>query len=132
MPEVNWLAVAVAAVAAFVLGGVWYSPALCGRVWMRETGLTEAELAKRSPALVFGLSFGLALVAAAVFAMFLGPKVGPAFGTAAGAAAGLAWVGTSFGINYLFERRSLSLWLVNAGYHTLQFTLTGLVLGLWP
>lgn len=132
MPEVNWLAVAAAAIAAFLLGGIWYSPVLCGRVWMRETGLTEPELAERSPALVFGVSFVLALVAAAVLAMFLGPEVTPAFGAGAGAAAGIAWVGTSFGINYLFERRSLALWLVNAGYHALQFTLTGLVLGLWP
>jgi hypothetical protein len=132
VPEVSWLAVTVAAVVAFVLGGIWYSPALCGRIWMRETGLTEPELAKRSPALVFGVSFVLSLVAAAVFAMFLGPDVTPGFGASAGAAAGIAWVGTSFGINYLFERRSFSLWLVNTGYHALQFTSTGLVLGLWP
>jgi hypothetical protein len=45
--------------------------------------------------------------------------------------AGIAWVSTSFGINYLFERKSLTLFLVNAGYHTLQFTTMGLVLGLW-
>ena len=40
-------------------------------------------------------------------------------------------VASSFGINYLFERRSLRLFLINGGYHTLQFTLYGLVLGLW-
>ena len=38
----------------------------------------------------------------------------------------------SFGINYLFERKSLKLFLINAGYHTLQFTLIGLILALWP
>mgnify|MGYP001792400874 CR=1 FL=1 len=44
---------------------------------------------------------------------------------------GVCWVATSFGINYLFARRSLKLWLIDAGYHTLQFALYGLVLGLW-
>jgi hypothetical protein len=40
-------------------------------------------------------------------------------------------VATSFGINYLFERRNPRLFLINGGYHTVQFTVFGLVLGLW-
>jgi hypothetical protein len=31
---------------------------------------------------------------------------------------------------YLFERKSLKLFAINGGYHTLQFALYGLVLGL--
>lgn len=128
----NYAAVLVAAVLAFVIGGAWYSPALFGKTWQRESGLSDAQLQAGNPPKIFGLSFVLALVAAFVFATFLGPK--PALGLAlpAGAMAGIAWVSTSFGINYLFERKSLTLFLVNAGYHTLQFTTMGLVLGLWP
>ena len=48
----------------------------------------------------------------------------------AGFSAGLCWVGAAYGINYLFERRPLGLWAINAGYHTLQFTLFGLIVGL--
>jgi hypothetical protein len=73
----------------------------------------------------------LALVAAAVFAMFLGPRPAPGFALAAGFAAGAGWVATSFGINYLFEHRSLLLFAINGGYHTAQFTLIGLILGVW-
>ena len=62
--------------------------------------------------------------------MFLGPQFGLGPAIAAGASAGLCWVAASFAINYLFERRPLSLWLINGGYHTLQFTLFGLILGL--
>ena len=51
--------------------------------------------------------------------------------TAYGFCAGLCWVAASFGINYLFERKSFGLFLVNGGYHTVQFTLFGLILGLW-
>lgn len=127
----NYLAVLAAAVLAFVIGGAWYSPALFGKTWQRETGLSDAQLQARNPALIFGLSFVLALVAALVFAMFLGPKPALSLALPAGAMAGIAWVSTSFGINYLFERKSLTLFLVNAGYHTVQFTTMGLVLGLW-
>ena len=48
-----------------------------------------------------------------------------------GLCAGLCWVAASYGISYLFEMRPLSLWLINGGYHTLQFTLIGLILGAW-
>jgi AraC-like DNA-binding protein len=52
-------------------------------------------------------------------------------GLGAGFSAGLCWVTASFGISYLFERRSLKLFLINGGYHTLQFTIIGLLLALW-
>jgi hypothetical protein len=73
----------------------------------------------------------LSLVAAGVFALFLGPQPDVGFATSAGFAAGLCWVAASLGINYLFERKSMGLFLVNGGYHTVQFTVIGLVLGLW-
>jgi hypothetical protein len=78
---------------------------------------------------IFGLTFVLSFIAAAVFAMFLGPKFGLGPATAAGFSAGLCWVAASYGITYLFEHRPLKLWLVNGGYHTLQFTLFGAIIG---
>ena len=42
---VNWIAVIVATVAAFILGAVWYSKALFGNQWMQEVGLTEETIA---------------------------------------------------------------------------------------
>ena len=131
MPEINWLAAIVAAVLSFVLGGLWYSPALFGKAWQRETGLTDEQLKGGNPAKIFGGSLVLAIAAACMFAMFLGPNPALGFATGAGVAAGLFWVASSFGINYLFERKSLALFLINGGYHTVQFTMFGVVLGLW-
>lgn len=128
--EIDYLAVVVAAVSAFVLGALWYSPALFGRRWMAHCGLSEERLAAGSPAAIFGGAFLLSLLAASVFAMFLGPDPDIGFATGAGIAAGLCWVAASLGINYLFERKPLGLFAINGGYHTLQFTLYGLVLGL--
>lgn len=131
MPEVNYLAVIAAAVATFALGGLWYSPALFGKAWQREAGVTEEKMKSANMALIFGLTFVLSLIAAWVFALFLGPRPPMALGLGAGFSAGLCWVAASLGINYLFERKSLKLWLINGGYHTLQFTIIGLILALW-
>ena len=129
MPDVNWIAVLLCAVSSLVLGGLWYSPPVFAKPWQRAAGLSDEQAASGNMAVILGSAFLLSLIAAAIFAMFLGRNfgLGPAFG--AGFSAGLCWVGASFGINYLFERRPLKLWLINAGFHTLQFTLFGLILG---
>ena len=129
MPEVNWLAVALSALSSLVLGGIWYSPALFAKAWQSAAGLSDEQLKSGNMALTFGLTFVLSFIAAAVFAMFLGTEMSVGAATAAGFSAGLCWVAAAFGINYLFERRPLKLWLINAGYHTLQFTLFGLIIG---
>lgn len=127
--EINWLGVTVAAVSAFVLGGLWYGP-LFGKAWQRGVGLSDEQLQQGNPAKIYGGAFVLSFIAALVFAMFLGPDQPLGFAVGVGFAAGAAWVAASFGISYLFEHRPLSLWAINGGYHTLQFTLYGLVLGL--
>lgn len=132
MPEINYLAVVAAAFASFLLGGLWYSPMLFSKVWQREAGVTDEQVKNSSMGKIFGLTFVLCLLASWMFAMFLGPRPSLTLGLGAGFAAGLFWVASSFGINYLFERRSLKLFLINGGYHTLQFTLTGLILSAWP
>lgn len=129
MSSINVWAVLAAAVSAFVLGGLWYGP-LFKHIWCREAGV-DPDKPNGHPARVFGGAFVLSLIAAAVFAMFLGPEPAPGFALGAGVAAGLCWVASSFGINYLFAGRSLTLWLIDGGYHTLQFALYGLILGLW-
>lgn len=129
MPEVNWIAVLLCGVSSLVLGGIWYSPALFAKSWQRSAGLGEDQAASGNMAMIFGGAFVLSLIAAFVFAMFLGRDFGLGPAIAAGASAGLCWVAASFGVNYLFERRPLKLWLINGGYHTLQFTLFGAIIG---
>lgn len=127
--DINWLAAVAAAVSAFVLGGLWYGP-LFKNVWCREAGV-DPDSTPRHPARVFGSAFVLALVAAIAFAALLGPAPSVQLGLHHGALVGLAFVATSFGINYAFAQRSLKLWLIDGGYHLLQFVLYGVILGLW-
>jgi hypothetical protein len=129
MQSLNWWAITVAALCSFLLGGPWYSKALFGSAWSREASIIKPGSAH--PAKVFGLSFVFAFIAAAGFAYWLGPN--PALETALqrGLLAGVCFIATSFGINYQFANRSTVMWLIDGGYHTAQFLLFGLVLGLW-
>ncbi len=105
---------------------------LFGKVWQRESGVTDEQLENGNQAKIFGLSLVLALLASWVFAQFLGPRPPTAPALSAGFSAGLFRVGATFGTHYLFERRSFKRFLINSGYHTLQFTAIGLILALMP
>jgi len=124
----NIWAVLLAAVSSFMLGGLWYSPALFGNAWNNENG---GKMQPGHPAKVFGISFAFSLIAAICFAVWLGAA--PPLETAlkAGVLAGFGFVAASFGINYQFANRTFKLWLIDGGYHVFQFVLFGLVLGLW-
>ena len=126
--EIPYVAVLVAGISSLVLGGIWYSPLLFANRWMTLAGLSEEQLKTGSMPMIFGGAFLLSLLAALVFALFLGPKPELMFALGAGSSAGLCWVAAGLGINYLFERKPLGLFLINGGYFTLQFTLIGLCL----
>jgi hypothetical protein len=131
MPQVNLLAVVLAALSGFLVGGLWYGP-LFGKPWMAENGFTMEELAKGfNPVKTYGATLLFALISSYTFAMFLGPEVYWKRGAAYGFTAGLCWVGMVLATSYVFERRSARLWAINAGYHTIQFTLIGAIIGLF-
>ncbi|WP_078381719.1 DUF1761 domain-containing protein [Sutcliffiella halmapala] len=127
--EINFIAVIVAAISAFFIGGIWYS-LLFGKLWMKLHGFTEEQL-KKTAGKVFGGSFVLAIIISFVLAMFIGPNSTGVFGLIAGFMAGAFFVATAFGITYLFERRPIVLFLIDGGYHIVTFSVMGLILGLW-
>lgn len=142
MFDVNLAAVATAAVSSFLLGGLWYSKGLFGRAWGRAAGLLDdagnviggdptKPPTHPHPARVFAVSLVFSLVAATAFAWWLGPAPALSDAVVRGLVVGACFVAASFGINYQFADRRTALWLIDGGYHTAQFTLFGLVLGLW-
>jgi uncharacterized protein DUF1761 len=129
--NINYLAVLAAAISSFVIGGMWYSPIMFGNAWMRETGLSDEVLKKRSMGVVFGTSFVMALIIAGNLAAFLAGPPDLKWGATAGALAGIGWVATAMGTTYLFEARSLKLYLIDAGYHAVTFIIMGAIIGIW-
>lgn len=123
---INPWAVLVAALSTFIIGGLWYS-LLFAKPWQRAAGVSDDQL-RSGTARVFIGSFVLAVVMAASLAAFIG-DTGLAFGIFAGIAAGVTWVAAAFGVNYLFERRSLMLFAINAGYNVVAFAIMGSIIG---
>ena len=131
LTDINWIAVVVATVAAFALGGLWYSKALFGDIWMQEVGLTEEAVNNANMPMTFGGTFVLQLIATIALAAFLGADSPWLTGLETGITDGLVWVATAYGVTYLFEQRPLRLFLINAGYYVVLYAIVGTVLGAW-
>ncbi|NMP33408.1 DUF1761 domain-containing protein [Thalassotalea sp. M1531] len=127
--EINVFAVIASAISSFLLGGLWYSPLLFGKVWIKESGYDEKQAGH--PAQVFGLSFLFALVAAYGFSILLGPKPDILMAMHYALLVGFAFIGTSFAINYQFSNKSLKLLAIDGGYHISQFLIYGIILAYW-
>lgn len=131
MGSINYLAVLVAAISTFVIGGLWYSPLLFQRAWMKANKLTEADLAGGEQGKIFGLAFVFALVMSFNLAMFLdAPDTTMAWGAGAGALSAI-WVALGIGTVALFERRPMAYTVINGGYWLVSFVVMGTILGAW-
>jgi len=126
--NINWLAVVLGTVAFFVVGAIWYS-LLFGKVWQREVGLSNEQLkAGANMPLIFGLCFLLEFVVVLTLGhmfAFLQPSAHQKMMLATGF--GLAIMTPAIGINYLYQRKSLKLFLIDAGHFVVGMAVVGLV-----
>jgi hypothetical protein len=130
--QLNWLAVLVATVTAFALGGIWYGP-LFGKAWQRLVGLSDEDIQQGHPGKIYGGAFCLNLVMATVLALLLQlhPSPGLVPGINIGVLLALSFIATSVGINYLFQQRPLGQYLIEVGYMVVLMALMGAIIGVW-
>jgi hypothetical protein len=127
LSKVNYIAVLAAAVSSFLIGGLWYSPVLFARAWMREAGVTDEQLRKKVGQ-TFAGAFVLSFVVALNLAFFLGTNASLGWGAGAGALAGVGWAAASLATVFLFERRSVALMIIDGGYLAVSYTVMGVVI----
>ncbi|GAA0325492.1 hypothetical protein GCM10008967_15130 [Bacillus carboniphilus] len=70
LESINYLAVIVAALSAFLIGGVWYS-VLFAKSWMTENGFSDEDLRKGNMGKIFGGSLLLSFIISFVLVVFL-------------------------------------------------------------
>jgi len=129
--SINWLAIVVAAVSAFMVGGIWYSKALFGNVWMTGSNLTMEQVQAGNKGKIFGFTALFSLIMAVNLGMFLADaKTDLAWGTTAGFLAGI-WTFSAIAIHSLFELKSWRLIFINGGYSIVSLTIMGAIIGAW-
>ena len=130
--DINYLAVVVAVVVNMIGGAAWYG--ILAKPWMAEVGLTKEKIDADRPGMIRG--YILAVIASVVIALTLAVLVQTTGaedidGLTVGAIAGIGLVATTLGTVAAFEKRSLRLYAMNAGYPVVMFALIGALLGYW-
>jgi hypothetical protein len=137
--HLNWLAIVLATISTMVVGTVWYLPGVFGRRWMNLTGVDPNK--PKSKPLAYGGSFLASFVTAIVLAgaadlVARGIVTGGAplalLPAALLAASGL-WLGFTASralVHYLFDGRSLRIWLIDSAYELLTVLVMAVIIGL--
>ncbi len=128
MHNANLLSILVAAASGFLVGGIWYGP-LFGAIWQREAGVSKEVMGSINPIKLFGSTFILSVISA----VFLGHLLATTGVTkshiimmiSVGVAAG--FIVPAIGTNYLFARKSLKLFAIDAGYWITFYAAMGAV-----
>ena len=130
--SVNWGAVVVSAILYFIVGGLWYSPLLFAKQWMKLNKI-DPNAPKRSPLPAMVTSFISGLVMAVVLAVLLRSlhvdSVG--LGILCSLLLTIGFVGSVVVTNHTFEGRGLPLFLINVGYPVVGNIVMAIVLTLW-
>ncbi len=128
--DVNFLAVLVAAVAYFIIGGLWYS-VLFGKAWLAAIGKTEEEVRSEGGAPVaYVVSFISSLISAYFLAIFMNGTTLQA-GLAMGLWVWMGFVATTNSPPYFYENRNKKLYLIYGAYTLVSFLVMGAILALW-
>jgi hypothetical protein len=134
--EINYLAVLVAGLATFMLGGLWYM-ALFGKLWAKLHGYSEEKMkemqAKVPPPIFFGGMIVCDLVIALVMAILTSSlRVDTAAG---GALLGfLIWLGPAAAIrmtSQLASDKPIGLYFIDISYQLIYLVMMGVVLAVW-
>ncbi len=133
--QIHYLAVVVAAVAAFAIGGIWYSPLLFAKQWVKAHGLTEERVSEmqKSAGKAYAVSFLCQLLIAFAIAVLVsylhlalcvqGLKLGL-----------LVWAGFAFPLGLManvFSDKRITAFYIDTGYQLVYLLLIGSIVTVW-
>jgi hypothetical protein len=136
--ELNWLAILVAFVAAFIAGALWFGPKTFFPVWWRAMGKDPNNMEVTGK---MGVIFGSTAVAALIeaitvasvihFVSLSNPNFGALDGGLVGLLLGVGLVAASSLSHRLFAGQGFKVWAIEVSSDVVNLTIMGLIIGAW-
>jgi hypothetical protein len=128
---INYWAVLAAAASNFVIGGIWYSPPLFVKPWLKMSGVSEETFNSGLPKALIG-DVVSSLLMAFVLACILG-SIGKSLveGLMVSAAIWLGFIASVILGSVTYEHKPIGYFLINAGYRLVSILAMGAILTLW-
>ncbi|HEX9236987.1 MAG TPA: DUF1761 domain-containing protein [Actinomycetota bacterium] len=134
LSHVHWVAIVVATIAYFALGGIWYSRQVFGTAWMRAGGNIVPEGQRPGMATIVGplVTCFIATIATAMLAVGTGTHT-VAQGLVLGLVVGVGYAVTLTVLGTVFDQKpNPPVWgAINSGYHVIGLLIVGAILGAW-
>ena len=133
---INYLAVLAAAIVSMIVGGLWYSPLLFGKAWMKLMNLDEKKLEeakKKGMTKSYVIAFIGSLVTAYVLAHFV-DYAGAVDYVGALQLSFWIWLGffaAAMLSSILWEGKPVKLYLINIFHYLVSLCVMSLILALW-
>ena len=129
--NINYLAVIVMTVFNFILGGLWFSPPLFGKIWVKLIDKKQEEL--MSPAKAMSLSVITTLIMTYFLAYFIALIGTQTFagGMTIGAFLWIGFTAAPSMNNVIFEGKPLKLYIIHASYYLVCLIVSGGILAIW-
>lgn len=124
------LAVWISTIVFFVLGAIWYT--IMATPWLAAIGKTMNDLSRDSP-LPYVVGFLAILVMCYTLAWLMQRLDATTLvaGLRLGAIVAAGFIAATLALNYGFEARSITLWLINSAYVVVGLALAGAIIGGW-
>jgi hypothetical protein len=133
LTHLNYLAVAVSAVAYFALGAIYFNPKVMGTKWMEGHKLSApTEEDKKNMGKMMGMTFVLCLIACVGIGclvqiiipsnMVLAVKIGLLSGL---------FASLSLAMSYIYTKKSFQLIIIDSAYHIIGMVLASLIQFAW-
>ncbi len=130
--DLNYLAIVVSAVTYFGLGSVWFGP-LFGEQWLKLVELTVTEEDKKNALFMFSktfvLNFFITLSTALILRWTQSETIFDALRVSA--VLGLGFVIAPFLGNYMYAKRSMTLFSIESFYHVVCIIIVSIILTMW-
>jgi hypothetical protein len=136
-PNINLIPVIIAGVINMVLGALWYSPFVMGKLWMRSMGKTDEEMKQGFSSAKVGITYAVNTIASLLFAYVLAHIIKFASinsftdGVKVGFWVWLGFVVTTVIPGYLYEDRPKMLYIIFIIYQLISIVLMGGLIAIW-
>jgi hypothetical protein len=128
--DVNWLAILIAALAKFAIGGAWYSPPVFGPGWGAIVGVSpEAFKSRMLRAMIVDILASLVLAWVLANVLKFTGAIGLVPGVRVSFFLWLGFVATPLISTTVYEGRSMALFGINGGYWLVSMLVMGGIIG---
>ncbi len=125
MGEVNLVAVLAGTLAFWLVGALWYG-LLFGKAWQKAARMSDAQVRSGNMAKIFGLTLAFEmLIALVLWHTTERTQASPRGVMMMAVGFGAAIMTPAIGINYLYLRKSLAHFLLDAGHFIVGMTAMG-------